>query len=356
MQPGANSVQSPVLGACVQCGTQLAPTFLACPACGQLVYAARLRTIASDAEAAVGRGDPVGALGLWREALDLLPPGSRQREIVAQKVDALSEGVRTGAIKAVPNAAQPAPLASGNKLKAAAAGLGAVGLLLWKLKFIVVFVATKGKLLLLGLTKSSTLFSMLLSLGVYWTVWGWKFALGLVLSIYVHEMGHVIALNRYGFKATAPTFIPGLGALIRLKQHPANPHEDAAIGLAGPIYGLGAAAFSYGLWYATGHPMLAAIAQVGAWINLFNLLPIVPLDGGRAFNALSRKQRWLAALSLATAWFLTSESLLALLLIVAIFRAVGGNGNEKGDVKATVIYAGLVLILAAMCLIPVPMP
>jgi len=67
----------------------------------------------------------------------------------------------------------------------------------------------KGKLLLLGLTKSTTLFTMLLSMGVYWTAWGWRFALGLVLSIYVHEMGHVAALQRYGIKATAPMFIPG---------------------------------------------------------------------------------------------------------------------------------------------------
>ncbi len=73
---------------------------------------------------------------------------------------------------------------------------GALGLALWKFKFLGAFVATKGKLLLLGLTKGSTFLSMILSLGVYWTAWGWKFALGLVVSIYVHEMGHV-AMLRY---------------------------------------------------------------------------------------------------------------------------------------------------------------
>src|SRR4029079_13484890 len=96
-----------------------------------------------------------------------------------------------------------------------------------------------------------TVLSMLLSLGVYWTAWGWKFALGIVLSIYVHEMGHVIVLGRYGFRATAPMFIPGLGALVRLRQHVVNPREDAEIGLAGPIYGLGAALVALGLWLAT---------------------------------------------------------------------------------------------------------
>src|SRR2546430_4861243 len=83
---------------------------------------------------------------------------------------------------------------------------------------------------------------MLLSAGVYWTIWGWKFALGVVLSIYVHEMGHVQALQRYGIKATAPMFIPGVGAVVRLKQYPADRREDARVGLAGPLWGRPAAA------------------------------------------------------------------------------------------------------------------
>ena len=84
----------------------------------------------------------------------------------------------------------------------------------------------------------------MLSLGVYWTAWGWQFALGIILSIYVHEMGHVFALHRYGFKAAAPMFVPGVGALVRLQQPVTNTREDADIGLAGPIYGLGAALFA----------------------------------------------------------------------------------------------------------------
>ena len=132
------------------------------------------------------------------------------------------------------------------------AGLGFVGMLIWKLKVVLLFVLTKGKLLLLGLTKSSTFLSMFASFAVYWAAWGWPFALGLVVSIYIHEMGHVDALRRYGFKATAPMFIPGLGALIRLQQHPTNPAEDARIGLAGPLWGMGAALACYLLFLATG--------------------------------------------------------------------------------------------------------
>ena len=82
---------------------------------------------------------------------------------------------------------------------------------------------------------------MLAAFGVYWTVFGGRFALGFVLSIYIHEMGHVAALMRYGVPATAPLFIPGLGAVIRLRQSFINPREDARVGLAGPIWGCGAA-------------------------------------------------------------------------------------------------------------------
>lgn len=338
---------------CARCGTELAPTLLACPARGRLAHADRLNALAEEARAAAAGGERVDELARWREALDLLPVGSRQREVVAGKVDALSAEVHRGGGTSGP--AAPASRTDGRAgVKGMLIGLGALGLLLWKLKFAVAFVVTKGKLLLLGLTKASTLFSMLLSLGVYWAAWGWKFALGVVLSIYVHEMGHVLALRRYGFKASAPMFIPGLGAVIRLRQHPANPREDAAVGLAGPIYGLGAAIASYALWHATGQPIFAAIAQVGAWINLFNLLPIGPLDGGRAFNALSRKQRWLATAALGAAWFATREGLLLLLLLVAALRAGVDKPPAEGDGKAVGQYLFLVAVLSLMCLIRVP--
>jgi Zn-dependent protease len=203
---------------------------------------------------------------------------------------------------------------------------------------------------------------MLLSMGVYWTIWGWPFAVGLVLSIYVHEMGHVVALNRFGFKATAPMFIPGFGALIRLRQHPVNPYEDARIGLAGPIWGLGAALASLGIWLltrqlGTPQPIFAAIARVGAWVNLFNLLPVWTLDGGRGFRSMSRGQRWLAVAVIGAAWFVTHERQLAALGVAAAARALGGPREEAakaGDTTATIQYAGLVAILSALSALHVP--
>ncbi|MFO1019646.1 MAG: site-2 protease family protein [Planctomycetales bacterium] len=214
------------------------------------------------------------ALIAWREALELLPPDTRQYALIQAKITALGQVVDT--LGSPPPSAAKTTQAGVGK----AAGVGAIALILWKFKAFLLLALTKGKVLLLGLTKASTFSSMMLSFGVYWTMFGWPLALGLVLSIYIHEMGHVVTLMRYGVKATAPMFIPGLGAIIRLRQSLDDPRQDARCGLAGPIWGLGAALASYLLNLATGRPIFLAIANLGALINLFNLLPFSSLDGG----------------------------------------------------------------------------
>jgi len=299
--------------------------------------------------------EPTAALSLWREALDLLPPGCRQHETISAKVAALSRQVDAEAPSAPAAAATDdhADGKSGFNWGKGAIGVGALALVLWKFKFVLVFVLTKLKWLLLGLTKASTLFSMVLSLGVYWAAWGWKFALGLVLSIYVHEMGHVAALRRLGIKASSPMFIPGLGALVRLRQAPNDPREDARIGLAGPIWGLGAAIGAYCVSLATGWPSWAAIARVGAWINLFNLLPVWQLDGGRGFRAMSRGQRWLAVLTVGAMLLLTGEGMLVLLLLAGGMRALAAGAETEGNRRACMEYIFLIISLSAMCMIDV---
>lgn len=345
------------------CGTEVADALLACPSCHRLVHADHLKGLAAAAAAAARRGDPVEEIANWRRALDLLPPGSRQAAQVGAKVEALS------ARAANPFQPDPsAPLAAGaSALPAGAAAGAAAGAgagdaerrRVWgargALATGLTFLATKAKLLLLGLTKASTLFSMLLSVGVYWTVFGWWFAVLLVLSIYVHEMGHVAALRRFGIQATAPMFVPGLGALIRLRQHPANPREDARIGLAGPLWGCGAAAAAY-LGFVLGWgPLWAAVARFGAWVNLFNLLPVWQLDGGRAFRALSRQQRLLAVAALAALWALSREGLLLLLLIAAAAQASRRDAPEQPDHVALAEYVLLAAALTLLCLIHVPL-
>jgi Zn-dependent protease len=314
---------------------------LSCPGCGRLVYAKELTELASRASEAEEPGE---ALSYWRKALELLPPGSVQYRNIQAKIDELSKE------------AMRAPLVKRSSMKGAAAGAISIALLLWKFKFIAVFLLTKAKLLLFGLTKASTFLSMFLSFGVYWTVWGWKFALGLVVSIYIHEMGHVEALRRFGIHATAPMFIPGFGALIRLKQYPTNPHEDARVGLAGPLFGLGAAVICWMVALAGGGAIWAAIARFGAWINLLNLIPVWQLDGGRGFRALTRHDRWIAAAAIGGAWVLTHEALLLFLLLGAVYRAWRDQAPTTPDRTILIQYIFLVAALSGLCLIPVLTP
>ncbi len=163
------------------------------------------------------------------------------------------------------------------------APFGAVLLFLAKLG-----VKLKALLLLLPKVKLfTTAGSMLVSIAAYSLIWGWRFALGFVLLLLVHELGHVFQLRREGVKASAPMFIPFLGAVIWARSFGGSALAEARVALAGPIVGgLGAAAVA-GLAAATGSDLLRALAFTGFFLNLFNLLPVLPLDGGRAMAALS---------------------------------------------------------------------
>jgi Zn-dependent protease len=159
-------------------------------------------------------------------------------------------------------------------------------------------------LLLPKLKLLTTVGTMLVSVAAYSFVFGWTFAVGFVLLLLVHEMGHVIQLRREGIKASAPMFIPFLGAVISAKSLGRNALAEARVGLAGPILGsLGSAACIL-IWHATGNEIWRALAFTGFFLNLFNLLPVVPLDGGRAMAAMAP---WM--------WFLGFAAMIPLALI-----------------------------------------
>jgi Zn-dependent protease len=150
--------------------------------------------------------------------------------------------------------------------------------------------AAKIKVLLLLLPKLklfTTSASMLVSVAAYSLIWGWTFALGFVILLLVHEMGHVFQLRREGIEASAPMFIPFLGAMISAKSMGDDAAAEARVGLAGPVIGSLATLVPLGIWLATGNEFWQALAFTGMLINLFNLLPVLPLDGGRAMAALS---------------------------------------------------------------------
>lgn len=210
---------------------------------------------------------------------------------------------------------------------------------------VVLLLLGKIKFLIFGLSKASTFFSMFAFFGVYWRLYGWPLALGLVLSIYIHEMGHVAMLKRLGIEAGAPLFIPGVGALVLLKQRITDPSVDAKVGLAGPVWGLGAGLAAYAVYLYTRIPVWGAIAALTGFINMFNLIPVWQLDGSRGFHALAGWQRVAVVFAIAAAFYLTNQKMLLVVGAVAAFRAFQRT-DAKGDMSAFATFTVLVFALA----------
>lgn len=191
---------------------------------------------------------------------------------------------------------------------------GVVGTLL-------IFVLSKAKWLfaLLKLGKFGTLISMLVSVWAYALLLGWPYAVGFVLLIYVHEMGHLLAMRRQGIRASAPLFIPFMGAFIAMRGMPRNAWVEATVGMGGPLIGSLGAVAVLGAALLLDSPLLFALASVGFLINLFNLVPVSPLDGGRIAGAISR---WLWVPGYAIGiflFFVTGSPIIALILFVGAF-------------------------------------
>jgi len=170
------------------------------------------------------------------------------------------------------------------------------------------FAGKLGKILLSG-------GSMLVSVVVYAQMFGWKYAVGFVLLLLCHEMGHYIAAKQRGLDVGLPTFIPFVGAWISLKNQRLNPETEAFVGLAGPLLGSTGAFVVYliALQYQT--HWLLAVAYAGFVLNLFNLIPVVPLDGGHIVAVITPKL-WIVGIPLLVALYLWRPS--PLLIIIAV--------------------------------------
>jgi Zn-dependent protease len=236
-------------------------------------------------------------------------------------------------------------------LRKLAAPFIAFGFLLWKFKFILAAV--------FKLKIFTTAGTMLVSIAAYTLLWGWQFAVGFVLLILVHELGHVAEAKRQGLDVTAPMFIPFLGALIMMKQLPQDVWREARVAIAGPLIGSLGAAATWGLAEAVDSDLLLALAFTGFFLNLFNLAPFGPLDGGRIVAAI-HPAIWGLGLLLMVGLLIVAPN--PILFIILIFGGLEAwhrwqHRNDPGmasyysisrgkRVTVAVAYLGLIAVLA----------
>ncbi len=210
---------------------------------------------------------------------------------------------------------------------------------------LIALIGSKLSLIFAALTKlkfAGTFLSMIVSIGAYTLLWGWRFAVLFVLLLFVHELGHAIQLRREGVKAGLPVFIPFLGALITMKEMPRNAWIEAKVGLAGPILGTAGAGVVWAIGEAVNSDLLRAAAYVAFLLNLFNLIPITPLDGGRAVSAL-HPVIWIGGLAaLAGLMFLHPSPFLLLILVLGGLDAWRRwRGRFSGGPEARAYYSVL---------------
>ena len=228
-----------------------------------------------------------------------------------------------------------------------------LGLLALKFGKVALLFAGKAKFL-------TTSLSMLVSIAAYTFIFGFWFAVGFVVLLLVHEMGHVIQLRREGIEASAPLFIPFLGAVVGARSLGDDAVAEARVGLAGPILGTLGAAACIPLYTLTGDEIFKALAFTGFFLNLFNLVPITPLDGGRAMAALS-PWMWFAGLAVfAVLAFAAPNPIIFLILILGgfdtfrRFKAYRAGGEEsrryygvrpRHRALVLAVYLGLIAVL-----------
>ena len=199
--------------------------------------------------------------------------------------------------------------------------------------------------------------TMVLMIGVYTAIWGWKFAVGFVVLLLVHECGHLIVAKKFGLKVGAPVFIPFMGAFIALKEAPRNAWMEACVGIGGPILGSLGALVCNSLGELFNAPVFIALAWFGYFLNLFNLTPVGMLDGGRIVSAMSR-WLWIPGFALLL-WFgwrypnfiIWLMIFLSLPRIISLFRKRTEEERRYYEVTPaqrwtmSILYFGLIAIL-----------
>jgi Zn-dependent protease len=304
-------MHQPAQTACPHCGTPLQYGEFTCSNCGASANLRQLDDIAAEALRLEPINPPAAAM-VWRQALDLLPPDSPEYHQIDQRASALAAGwVPPGAavqqrvqsnwspgVREVPNAG-PAPRAVRPPDPMPLALLKTIG-------------------------------SMIVAAAVYYfyPFHDFTIAIGFVVLMMVHEMGHVFATWYYGLSASPPIFIPYLGAVINLREQPANALVESVIGIGGPLLGTIGAVACYFIALSTHGDLqfeLLVVTQLAFMLNLFNLLPVPPLDGGRITAAVS-PWIWIAGLAglalLLVNYILAGATFGVIILLLLLFYAL----------------------------------
>lgn len=324
---------------CPGCSHWLPAGTLACPECQHIIYSEHLRTIAFAATTAENENKWNDARGIWQQALAWLPPDTKQYVAIEQRIALVDAKIQAEQTRNAKWTKRLGPLAP-----------------------IVVFLS-KAKWLLILASKAKFLLSFAGFFSLYWLLFGWKFGLGFTVGILIHEMGHFVAARRRGLKVDMPMFVPGLGAYVRWYSDAMGTslEDRSAIALAGPTFGLLFAAICGGIaiWtgeFATKPGLWSALAHVGAWLNLFNLIPVYIFDGEKASLSLNRMQRWLVLATTFIFYGMLHEVPFLLIGLGMGWRLWKDDGSEEPHSKTLAHYVILMFLLGTlMYIFPDPM-
>ena len=335
---------------CPNCSHWLPEGTLACPDCQTLTYGEHLSGLAAQAQQMEQQGQWKEARELWQQALEWLPADTRQAVSIQNHLAQIDSRLKAEDDQKTRWTKRLGPFAP-------------IALFLIKAKSFL-FLAFKFKFLL----------GLLLYFGLYWAMFGWKFAFGFLTCLFIHEMGHYITVKRMGLRAELPVFLPGLGAYVRWYGQGVSQENLAKIALAGPAFGLAAAVGCLAIYrFAYVGPAIAArggygplflvLAYFGAWINLINLIPVLGLDGAQATLSLSRLQRGLIVATCIVFFVLSwrgadSDFNHWVFLIVAAgmtWRLFTNDEPEKPSTKSFAWFQGLVILLGALVVYTLPL-
>jgi Zn-dependent protease len=313
---------------CPMCSHYLPPGTLACPECQAIIYSSHLRDLAVQASEEEKAQRWTEARGLWQKTLEWLPAGTKQFEAIEAKIAALDARTRAQDDFKAKWTKRLGPLAPA------------------------FFFLVKAKSFLFLLFKMKFLLSFVGFFGIYWVLLGWKFGLGMTLSILTHEMGHYVAAKRRGLKVDLPVFMPGLGAYVRWYAQGVTLETMSGIALAGPffglLFGLVCAGIALGAPNSPLAPLFEAVVHVTAWLNVLNLIPVLGLDGAQATYALDRTQRWLVFATALIFFGLLQEGVFLFVAIGMGWRLWSGGFAEKPSTRTMVQYVLLLFVLGLL--------